>query len=69
MVTTLATYTGTAVLWITRDLRLAAAIADRVILLHEGRIERDGSPEELLDPFGEKVDSMVKAANRMAMPV
>jgi peptide/nickel transport system ATP-binding protein len=69
MITTLAAHTGTAVLWITRDLRLAAAIANRVILLSEGRIERDGSPQDLLNPFGEKADPLVKAANQMALPV
>lgn len=69
IVTTLAGHTGTAVLWITHDLRLAAAVADRVIFLSEGRIETDGAPDELLDPFGEKTIPMVRASARLALPI
>jgi len=69
IVTTLAANAGTAVLWITHDLRLAAAVADRVIFLSEGRIEKEGIPGPLLDPFGAKPNPMVQASKRLALPV
>lgn len=39
---------GAAILLVTHDVELAAALADRVILLSEGRLLVDGAPEELL---------------------
>lgn len=69
IVTALARHAQTAVLWITHDLRLAAAIAHRVIFLAGGRIEIDGSPLDLLDPYGEKPLPLVKASARLALPV
>ena len=69
IVTALARHAGTTVLWITHDLRLAAAIAHRVIFLFDGRIEKDGSPRDLLDPFGENLHPLVGASARMALPV
>lgn len=41
-----------ATLFITHDLDLAVMYANRVILLGEGRIVADGSPEEVLQDFG-----------------
>ncbi|MDI6893098.1 MAG: hypothetical protein QME70_00565 [Bacillota bacterium] len=32
------------------DLNLAAAWCDRLLLLHEGRVFADGSPEEVITP-------------------
>jgi energy-coupling factor transporter ATP-binding protein EcfA2 len=40
-----------AILFITHDLDLAACYANRVILMHEGRIAADGSPPEVLSDF------------------
>jgi energy-coupling factor transporter ATP-binding protein EcfA2 len=40
-----------AVLFITHDLDLAACYANRVILMHEGRIAADGAPPEVLSDF------------------
>jgi energy-coupling factor transporter ATP-binding protein EcfA2 len=37
-----------AILFITHDLDLAVCYANRVILMHEGRIAADGSPPEVL---------------------
>ena len=41
---------GHGVLTVLHDLNLAAVLADRVLLLHEGRILADGSPAEILQP-------------------
>ncbi len=69
IVTSLARDAATTVLWITHDLRLAAAIAHRVIFLSDGRIESDGSPRDLLDPLNDNPLSLVRASARMALPV
>lgn len=69
IVTSLARHTSTAVLWITHDLRIAAAVGDRVIHLTKGRIEADGSPRDLLDPYGKNPLALVRHAARLAMPV
>lgn len=69
IITALAKHASSTVLWITHDLRLAAALADRVIFLSEGRIEADGPPQDLLNPFGEKPLPLVQACARLALPV
>ena len=40
---------GLTVLLVSHDLNLAAEVADRVLLLNDGRIERIGAPESVLD--------------------
>jgi iron complex transport system ATP-binding protein len=40
--------TGRAALVVTHDLNLAAAFADRILLLHDGAILADGRPGEVL---------------------
>jgi iron complex transport system ATP-binding protein len=40
---------GLTVLLVSHDLNLAAEVADRVLLLNDGRIERIGPPEAVLD--------------------
>jgi len=60
---------GSAVLWITHDLRLAAAVADRVVLLEEGKIVEDGLPGPVLVPTGESRHALVRASARMALPL
>jgi len=39
---------GVAILLVTHDVELAAAVADRVVLLESGRITADGAPAEVL---------------------
>ncbi|MFC1628769.1 ATP-binding cassette domain-containing protein [Gemmatimonadota bacterium] len=68
VVTSLARHASAAVLWITHDLRIAAALGDRVIQMTEGRIDADGSPRDLLDPFAENPLTLVRHAARLAMP-
>jgi iron complex transport system ATP-binding protein len=41
---------GLAVLLVVHDLALAAAVADRVVIVHEGRTEAAGPPTEVLTP-------------------
>ena len=40
---------GTTILLITHDLVKILAHADRLVLLEQGRIRGDGTPEELID--------------------
>ena len=69
IVTALARHASAAVLWITHDLRIAAALGDRVIHLAKGRVDADGAPRDLLDPFGEHPLPLVRHAARLSMPV
>jgi iron complex transport system ATP-binding protein len=46
----LAAEQGIAVLMASHDLNLAGTLADRIVLLQEGRIAREGSPTEVLQP-------------------
>lgn len=41
---------GTAVLVVLHDLGLAARFCDRLVLMHEGRVLREGTPEAVLSP-------------------
>jgi iron complex transport system ATP-binding protein len=41
---------GTTVVFVSHDLNLAARYADRIVLLAEGRILRDGTPAQVLTP-------------------
>lgn len=40
---------GTTVLFATHDLTEAAAVADRVVVVHEGRVVAEGAPDDLTD--------------------
>ncbi|MBT9607521.1 ABC transporter ATP-binding protein [Microbacterium sp.] len=44
---------GTTTIWVTRDTAEAIAVADRVIVLHRGRIAADGTPEKVYARAGE----------------
>lgn len=67
-VTRLVADASVALLWITHDLRMASALADRIVFLSEGRIVADGDPELLLDPAREDSLPIVRASARMALP-
>ncbi len=69
IVTSLARHASSAVLWITHDLRIAAALGDRVIHISKGRIDADGSPLDLLDPFGDNPLPLVRHSARLSMPI
>jgi ABC-type Fe3+/spermidine/putrescine transport system ATPase subunit len=43
---------GTTFILVTHDQAEAMSVADRVIVMHRGRIERDGSPREVYDRPG-----------------
>jgi peptide/nickel transport system ATP-binding protein len=52
---------GTAVVLVTHDVTVAAALADRVVVLHRGRIVEHGSPARVLgDPVDEATRALVR---------
>lgn len=62
---------GTALGVVLHDLGHAAAIADRVVLLHDGRVRADGSPEEVLTSenlsaaYGLRIDTTLDENGRV----
>lgn len=55
---------GIAFVFVTHDQEEAMALADRVIVLHQGRVEQIGTPEEIYDrPATEFVASFVGTSN------
>ncbi len=54
---------GTALIWIGHDLRLVAAVADRVLVLDAGRVVEQGPPETITtEPHHELTRRLVAAA-------
>jgi ABC-type glutathione transport system ATPase component len=52
---------GTAVVLVTHDVTVAAALADRVVVLHRGRIVEQGTPARVLgDPAHEATRTLVR---------
>lgn len=41
---------GKTVVIVLHDLNVAAAYADRIVVMHEGRVVRDGSPTDVINP-------------------
>jgi ABC-type cobalamin/Fe3+-siderophores transport system ATPase subunit len=67
----LAKETGVGVLMASHDLNVAAACADRLILLHDGAVAAAGSPGEVLDPaklqavYGVKMERIDRGRGRV----
>ena len=54
---------GRTMLLVTHDMRLAADLAEHVVFLHEGRVEEEGSPQELFaDPKTERLRGFLNSA-------
>ena len=52
---------GTTLLMVSHDKQAILAVCDRVILLNEGRIEREGDPETVLDYYNAKLSHRSEA--------
>jgi polar amino acid transport system ATP-binding protein len=50
-------------LLVTHDMRFARDVSDRVLFLHQGRIEEEGTPEEIFDrPKSERLQQFLSAS-------
>ena len=50
-------------LLVTHDMRFARDVSDKVVFLHQGRIEEEGTPEELFDnPKSERLQQFLSAS-------
>jgi peptide/nickel transport system ATP-binding protein len=60
--------TGTAMIWITHDLAVVAALADRIAVMYAGRIVEMGTTDEVIDrplhPYTEGLIGSVPGHNR-----
>ena len=60
--------TGTAMIWITHDLAVVAALADRIAVMYAGRIVETGTADEVIDrplhPYAEGLIGSVPIQNR-----
>ncbi len=53
---------GRTMLMVTHDMRLAADVSDRVVFLHQGRIEEAGTPQEVFGaPKSERLRQFLSA--------
>ncbi|MEV0789489.1 ATP-binding cassette domain-containing protein [Kribbella sp. NPDC050459] len=59
---------GTALIWIGHDLRLVAAVADRVMVLDAGRVVEQGPPETLTTEPRHALTRQLVAAARIGHP-
>lgn len=58
---------GRAVIFATRDARLALTLADRVVLLEQGRILQDGTPQALYErPYDARAARLLGPANLLS---
>jgi len=60
--------TGTAMIWITHDLAVVAALADRIAVMYAGRIVETGTTDDVIDrplhPYAEGLIGSVPIQNR-----
>ena len=60
--------TGTAMIWITHDLAVVAALADRIAVMYAGRIVEMGTTDDVIDrplhPYAEGLIGSVPSQNR-----
>ena len=60
--------TGTALIWITHDLAVVAALADRIAVMYAGRIVESGTTDEIIDrplhPYTQGLIGSVPSHNR-----
>jgi peptide/nickel transport system ATP-binding protein len=59
---------GTALIWIGHDLRLVAAVADRVMVLDAGRVVEQGPPETLTTEPRHALTRQLVAAAQIGHP-
>lgn len=60
--------TGTAMIWITHDLAVVAALADRIAVMYAGRVVETGTTDDVIDrplhPYAEGLIGSVPIQNR-----
>ncbi len=60
--------TGTAMIWITHDLAVVAALADRIAVMYAGRIVEEGTADDVIDrplhPYSEGLLGSVPSHNK-----
>ena len=65
--------TGTAMIWITHDLAVVAALADRIAVMYAGRIVETGRTEDVIDrplhPYTHGLIGSVPSHNRRGAPL
>ena len=65
--------TGTALIWITHDLAVVAALADRIAVMYAGRIVEQGRTDDVIDrplhPYTKGLIGSVPSHNRRGVPL
>ena len=65
--------TGTALIWITHDLAVVAALADRIAVMYAGRIVEQGRTDDVIDrplhPYTRGLIGSVPSHNRRGVPL
>jgi peptide/nickel transport system ATP-binding protein len=65
--------TGTAMIWITHDLAVVAALADRIAVMYAGRIVETGRTEDVIErplhPYTRGLIGSVPSRNRRGVPL
>ncbi|WP_414474590.1 ABC transporter ATP-binding protein [Microvirga sp. M2] len=65
--------TGTALVWVTHDLAIVSALADRIAVMYAGRIVETGTTEEVIDrarhPYTHGLLGSVPSRNKRGQPL